>query len=90
MTRPGLTQERLIALFLLGVLLFTPPFLGIFNTPGRVLGMPILYVYLFGAWMLLILLVALAIEGTEPADDSAGAAESPPNGAEATNGETRH
>ena len=40
MSRPGLTQERLVALFLLGVLLFTPPFLGIFNTPDRILGLP--------------------------------------------------
>ena len=40
MSRPGLTHERLVALFLLGVLLFTPPFLGIFNTPDRILGLP--------------------------------------------------
>ena len=43
MSRPGLTHERLVALFLLGVFLFTPPFLGIFNTPDRILGLPSRY-----------------------------------------------
>ena len=47
MSRPGLTRERLLALFLLGMLLFLSPFLSIFNTPGRILGLPSLYLYLF-------------------------------------------
>ena len=61
MTRPGITTERLLALFLLGIVAFTPPFLGIFNTPRLILGIPILYLYLFGMWALLIALVALTV-----------------------------
>jgi hypothetical protein len=71
MSRPGLTHERLMALFLLGVLLFTPPFLGIFNQPERILGLPTLYLYLFAAWTLLIVLVALVIEGSDPEEGPA-------------------
>jgi hypothetical protein len=83
MTRPGLTYERLVALFLLGVLLFTPPFLGIFNTPERTLGLPSLYLYLFAAWTLLIALVAIVIERSD-ANETATRAEAAAGSAEAT------
>ena len=44
------TRELLIALFLLGALLFAPPLLIIFNSPTRFLGVPSLYFYLFTVW----------------------------------------
>jgi hypothetical protein len=50
--------DRHVALFLLGVLLFSPPLLAIFRSVDSLLGIPILYVYVFGAWAALILLVA--------------------------------
>jgi hypothetical protein len=65
MSRPGLTHERLIAVFLFGVLLFTPPFIGIFNNPQLIFGIPNLYLYLFTAWTLLILLMAGVIESSD-------------------------
>ncbi len=69
-SRPGLTNERLVALFFAAVIMFTPPFLGIFNKTGSVLGIPVLYFYLFAAWAFLILLMALVMERTiEDADD---------------------
>jgi hypothetical protein len=85
MSRPGLTHERLVALFLFGVLLFAPPFLGIFNTPDRILGVPSLYLYLFAAWTLLIVLVTLAIESSDADEGPAGTAEAPSGGSEPTN-----
>ena len=88
MSRPGLTHEWLVALFLLGVFLFTPPFLGIFNTPDRILGLPSLYLYLFGAWALLIVLVTLAIESSDADDGHARTEEASPGGSEATNDRT--
>ena len=88
MTRPGLTHERLVALFLLGVLLFTPPFLGIFNTPDRILGLPSLYLYLFAAWTLLIVLVTLAIESSDADEGPARMTDAPPGGSEVTNDRT--
>jgi hypothetical protein len=88
MSRPGLTHERLVALFLLGVFLFTPPFLGIFNTPDRILGLPGLYLYLFAAWTLLIVLVALAIESSDADDGPARTADAPAGGSEVTSDRT--
>jgi hypothetical protein len=84
MSRPGLLHERLIALFLFGVLLFTPPFLGIFNTPARVFGIPHLYFYLFVAWSLLISLIAAVIESSDADETRAGAPESQPGNIDVT------
>ncbi len=77
MSRPGVTRERLVALFLFGMILFIPPFINIFNTPTRILGIPALYLYLFSAWMLLIALLVLVIERPDADDDAADAAEVP-------------
>jgi hypothetical protein len=82
MSRPGLTNERLVALFLLGVLLFTPPLLWVFNTPDRILGLPRLYLYLFAAWTLLIVLVMIVIERSPAEEGSSRAVEAPTGGAE--------
>jgi hypothetical protein len=75
MTRPGITTERLLALFLLAIVAFTPPFLGIFNTPRLILGIPLLYFYLFAMWGLLIALVALTVHGSSDDDEQ----EEPPS-----------
>ena len=62
MQAPSRTRELLVALFLLGALLLTPPLLIIFNKATRVLGIPTLYLYLFVVWAALIALVALIVE----------------------------
>ncbi|MEQ1772198.1 MAG: hypothetical protein ABL891_00320 [Burkholderiales bacterium] len=54
--------QRLAALFLLGCLLFNYPLLQLFARDGTVLGMPLLYCYAFGAWAVLIGLMALVVE----------------------------
>ena len=54
--------QRLAALCLLGLLLFNYPLLAVFNVPGTLLGIPVLYVYFFLAWGGLIALMALVIE----------------------------
>jgi len=53
--------QRLVALCLLGLLLFNYPLLALFNVPETVLGVPVLYAYMFAAWALLIGLMALAV-----------------------------
>lgn len=80
MPRPGLTNERLTALFLLAVGLFTPPFLGIFNSPARMLGIPLLYLYLFIAWTLLIAVIALVVERADASSDKGESAETEARG----------
>jgi hypothetical protein len=57
----GRKSERLVALALLGLLLFNYPLLSLFSSEGRVLGMPLLYAYLFAAWVTLIALIALIV-----------------------------
>ena len=54
--------QRLAALCLLGLLLFNYPLLAVFNVPGTLFGVPVLYAYFFLAWGALIALMALAIE----------------------------
>lgn len=56
-------NQRLVSVFLLGCLLFTFPILAIFNSSRTTLfGIPVLYAYLFGAWVALIVLLAVAVE----------------------------
>ena len=52
--------QRLVALCMLGCLLFNYPLLALFNVRGAVSGIPILYAYIFTVWALLIALIALA------------------------------
>ena len=56
MTKTSRKGQQLGGLFLLGCLLFNYPLLAIFNVRGTVLGIPVLYTYLFVAWALLIVL----------------------------------
>ncbi len=73
MIRPSVTGERLFFLFLLGVFLFNPPLLSIFDLPRQVFGVPLLYVYLFACWGALLVVVAFIIEkggDVEEAQDS--------------------
>jgi hypothetical protein len=62
MTKPNVKGQRLAALFVLGNLLFNYPFLALFNQPTMVLGIPLLYLYAFGSWALLIALLALTVQ----------------------------
>ena len=63
MIRPSIKGPRLVALFLLGVLLFNFPLLHLVDLPIVVLGIPLLYAYVFAVWALLIGLIALVLEG---------------------------
>lgn len=62
MYRSRLTTQRLAAVFLLGWLLFNYPVLALFNKAAAVFGIPVLYAYIFIAWLGLIALIALIIE----------------------------
>ena len=47
-------EPRFVALCMLGLVLFNFPVLALFNAGGTVLGVPVLYAYIFAAWALLI------------------------------------
>jgi hypothetical protein len=57
--------QRLTALCLLGFLLFNYPILALFNLPTAVLGIPVLYAWIFFAWAVLIALMAWVVEKRE-------------------------
>lgn len=62
MNKQNAKGQRLAALFLLGNLLFNYPLLTLFNRADTVAGIPVLYLYVFGAWALLIALLAFVVE----------------------------
>jgi hypothetical protein len=64
MRRVG-TPARIVAVFLLGCLVFGYPLLALFNVPAAARGVPVLYLYLFGAWAALILLIAWAVSARD-------------------------
>ena len=51
-------HQRLLALFLFFLLLFNYPILSTVNRPQLAGGVPLLYLYLFGTWLLMIVLLA--------------------------------
>ena len=60
MTPKARKNKRLVGLFLLGCILFNYPLLSLFNLKAMILGVPLLFFYIFTAWALLILLAAIA------------------------------
>ena len=54
--------ERVIALFLFGLVAFNPPLMRVFGVPEFVFGVPLLFAYLFLCWGLLIGLLAWQVE----------------------------
>lgn len=58
----NLAGQRLVAIFLLGCLLLNYPILYLFDKIHDVLGIPLLYLYLFGVWAALIGLLAVVAE----------------------------
>ncbi len=55
----GVRNKRFAYLFLLGVLAFNYPLLSLFDVPLMIMGIPLLYAYIFFVWVLLIVLVGL-------------------------------
>ncbi|MEN8131005.1 MAG: hypothetical protein ABFS45_12585 [Pseudomonadota bacterium] len=62
MLSPEKNNDRLIALVLIGVLALNYPLLSLFSGASFLFGIPLLYLYLFSIWGILISLAALIIE----------------------------
>lgn len=54
-------SARLVAVAVLAAVLFGWPFLVVFDQPVRVLGVPLLWAWLLGAWAAVIALVAVVV-----------------------------
>ena len=63
MKRSALTGHRLAAAFLVGLLLFCSPIVTLFDRTASWNAIPMLYLYLFGAWAALIALLAWILQG---------------------------
>ena len=57
--------QRMIALCMLGCVLFNFPVLALFNVSGTLFGVPLIYAYIFLAWALLIALMGWVVERRE-------------------------
>jgi hypothetical protein len=64
MTRATLLRQRLLLLFLAGMLLLFSPLVAQFEHLGRWLGVPALFVYLFVVWAALIGIAAWIVVRT--------------------------
>lgn len=51
--------ECWFACFLLGVISLNFPFISIFNKPLTYLGIPLLFIYLMGGWLLSVLAISI-------------------------------
>jgi len=60
--KPQIKGQQLVALFLVGVLLFNYPLLFLFSAERMIWGIPILYIFIFVAWAVLIALITMIIE----------------------------
>lgn len=61
MNSSGALEEKVLALFAVGVLLFNPPLLSLFSVNASLFGFPALYIYLFTSWGTAIGLVAYMV-----------------------------
>ncbi len=55
-------NDRLVALFLLGVVAFTPPLLRVFGSAATLFGLPLLFIYIFLTWAAVVALIATDVE----------------------------
>lgn len=68
-----LSEDRQVALFLMGLVMFSPLVLSLMDDPALVIaGIPALYVFLFAVWAALIGAMAFVVENAQhhrlPAD----------------------
>ncbi len=71
------TGERLAALFLFGCLAMNPPLLSVFRAETLVGGIPLLFLYLFLVWAVLIALLALIVESGSRAERERAGGDTP-------------
>ena len=58
--------ERLVYLFLVGLIIFQYPVLSLFNVNWKLAGIPVLFLYLFGSWVVIIVLLMILMEFIRP------------------------
>lgn len=57
-----LTRQRLVGIFLVGLLLLYSPALVLFDRAAEWGGIPVSYLYVFGVWLILVVFAAITVE----------------------------
>jgi uncharacterized membrane protein len=55
-------KETWVIFFILGIIMMNYPFIHIFDSPGRIFGMPVLFIYLFVGWVISICVIYLFVK----------------------------
>lgn len=71
-----ITPARSVAFFFLALLLLNPPLLLLFDQAVQLFGLPLLFVYLFTSWGVIILLIGLGTRRALDPDKQEDAADS--------------
>ncbi len=58
-------NERLIVMFIIGVIALNYPLLSLFSKVKLIFGIPVLYLYLFVFWIIFIVCIAVIVEKTK-------------------------
>jgi len=69
MKRTGRKQEWSLTMFAFGAVVFFPPVLSLFDTPGRIWGFPVTYLILFAVWAAIIFGIWLGARPSPLRDD---------------------
>ncbi len=62
-------KESWVIFFLLGIIMMNVPFIGIFNKPVTLFGVPLLYLYLQLGWLVSILFISIFTKSIDQSDD---------------------
>lgn len=65
-------KETWVIFFILGIIMMNYPFIHIFDTPDRILGMPALFIYLFVGWLISIGVIYLFVKAISLGDRDNG------------------
>lgn len=79
MPRPtlGRALEAAVLVSALGLFVLLPPFITLFAAPVTVFGVPLMVVYVFGVWALLVLAAALLARRLDAGSDRDGDTDDP-------------
>ena len=58
-------NERLIVMFIIGLISLNYPLLSLFSKVKLIFGIPVLYLYLFVFWIIFIVCIAVIVEKTK-------------------------
>jgi Na+-driven multidrug efflux pump len=68
-------KETWVIFFILGIIMLDYPFMDIFNKRTKILGLPLLYLYIFVGWAISIFVIYLFTKSIRPDDEKENGAD---------------